>query len=110
MAVRIREAVIPALNNPKLFSFRPVGPGSLWASKSFHVGSITTSAFTSLEIWPVLNDTGLSEIYDAEDKAFNLRRLWDGSHEVVSFRRGAWERRLLAYVGAPLGLLTLFTV
>lgn len=107
VAVPIYEAIFPALSRRELFMPCKLGPGFIWISESFRVGSVTTPNFTSMEAWSILNGTGLMLYPDGQAKVLNLSRNSDGSFELVSFKRGDWEKDLLRYVGAPLGLLTI---
>jgi hypothetical protein len=109
IAIRIYEAVFPALNNRRLFSACPNGPGTWWTSESFHVATIATPFFSSLSVWPVRNKTDLTEHPECEAKVMNLHRDPYGEYELVSFHHGDWEQDLLRYVGAPLGLLTILS-
>jgi hypothetical protein len=106
-AIRIRQAVVPTLSNTKLFRFNPHCPFPMWVSRDFHIATAITPRFKSLEVWPVNNGSGLKEHPEAEGKVMNLHRTRHGQYELVSFRHGGWEKALLRYVDAPLGLLTL---
>lgn len=107
LAVRLREAVLPALGNPKLFKCEVRDHGCHWLSESFHIASLVTPHFASFEVWPIRHKSGLAKYYNADGKVMNLHRSPYGQFELVSFRHGDWEKDLLRYVGAPLGLLTL---
>jgi hypothetical protein len=106
LAIRIRKAVYPALSDRKLFTRQP-GLNSLAISENFHIASAVSPIFMSFSVWPILNQTGLSPHPIREDKVMNLIRMPDGSFILIWFRRGDWERDLLRYVSAPLGLLTI---
>jgi hypothetical protein len=106
-AIRIREAVLPAMGNPSLFTFNPDSPFPVWISRDFHIATAVTPLFKSVEIWPIKNSTGLEIHPEADAKVMNLHRDPYGRYELVSFKGGTWEQDLLRYVGAPLGLLTL---
>jgi hypothetical protein len=110
VAIRIREAVSPALMDQKLFWLQAKGPVSFWIGESFLIASAQTPRFTSLEVWPFVNEGELTQFPGDADKVLNLHRLPNGSYKLVSFRRGDWEKDLLRYISAPLGLLTITQV
>jgi hypothetical protein len=106
-AIRICSAVLPALRLVHLFQCKSQPPCSLWVSAGFHIASAATPFFTSFEVYPFPNGDGLAEHPSGPGKVMNLHRDPYGRYKLVSFRAGDWEHRLLLYVGAQLGLLTL---